>query len=71
MSRSISPVIEATYLYVRPLAKGETVARTVSLSDSLNVDLDADGRVLGIETLDGPITPADYYSIVLAIGDVL
>ncbi len=34
------------------LRKG-TVARTVAVNDSINVDVDADDLILGVETLSG------------------
>lgn len=40
----------ASYAYLRPDGK---VARTVEVSDSVMVDVDAEGRPVGVETLDG------------------
>ena len=42
---------DAAYIYFKEIGNGE-VAETVSLNDSINIDLDKDGKVLGIEILD-------------------
>lgn len=39
------------YTYLMP--EGTPVARTVEVSDSVMVDVDAVGRVIGVEVLDG------------------
>jgi uncharacterized protein YuzE len=41
----------AAYIYLKEIGEGE-VASTISLSDSVNVDLDKDGKTIGIEILD-------------------
>jgi len=41
----------AAYVYFKDISEGE-VAETISLNDSVNVDLDKNGKVLGIEILD-------------------
>ena len=42
---------DAAYFYFKEIGGGE-VAETISLNDSVNVDLDKNGKVLGIEILD-------------------
>ena len=41
---------DAAYIYVT--ADAESVAKTISLSDTFNLDLDAQGRAIGIEILE-------------------
>lgn len=42
---------DAAYIYFKEIEEGEVV-QTISLNESVNIDLDADGRTLGIEILD-------------------
>lgn len=42
---------DAAYIYFKEIGNGE-VAETITLNDSVNVDLDKKGVVLGIEILD-------------------
>jgi len=42
---------DAAYIYFKEIGNGE-VAETITLNDSVNVDLDKEGKVLGIEILD-------------------
>jgi uncharacterized protein YuzE len=42
---------DAAYIYFKDISDGE-VAETISLNDSVNIDLDKNGIVLGIEILD-------------------
>ena len=42
---------DAAYIYFKEISKGE-VAKTISLNDSLNVDLDSQSQILGIEILN-------------------
>ncbi len=42
---------DAAYIYFKEIENGE-VAETITLNDSVNVDLDKNGKVLGIEILD-------------------
>ncbi len=42
---------DAAYIYFKEIENGE-VAETITLNDSMNVDLDKEGKVLGIEILD-------------------
>ena len=41
---------DAAYIYFKELANGESV-KTISLNDSIIIDLDAEGKALGIEVL--------------------
>ena len=43
--------IDVAYAYFKEIAEGE-VDKTISLNDSINVDLDCNGRILGIEVID-------------------
>lgn len=42
---------DAAYISFAPIADGQ-VAETFELTDALNLDVDADGTVLGLEVLD-------------------
>ncbi len=42
---------DAAYIYFKEIEEGE-VAQTISLNESINIDLDNEGRTLGIEILD-------------------
>ena len=42
---------DAAYIYFKEIEEGE-IAQTISLNDSVNVDLDKENRTLGIEILD-------------------
>ena len=42
---------DVAYIYFKEISEGEVV-QTISLNDSVNIDLDKDGRTLGIEILD-------------------
>jgi len=42
---------DAAYVYFKEIGNGE-VAETITLNDSVNIDLDKNGKVLGIEILD-------------------
>ncbi len=42
---------DAAYIYFKELSP-EEVSQTISLNDSVNIDLDKDGKTLGIEILD-------------------
>ncbi|MBL7051420.1 DUF2283 domain-containing protein [Candidatus Woesearchaeota archaeon] len=43
--------VDAAFIYFKDIAEGE-VNQTISLNDSVNIDLDAEGRTLGIEIID-------------------
>lgn len=57
---------QASYMYVRPHEDSTVVARTHELTPTLLVDTDADGRVLGIESLNGEVDVADLLRVVTA-----
>lgn len=42
---------DAAFVYFKEIEEGE-VSQTISLNESVNIDLDAEGRTLGIEILD-------------------
>ena len=42
---------DAAYIYFKEISPGE-VSKTISLNDSINIDIDVDGKTLGIEILD-------------------
>lgn len=42
---------DAAYIYFKEIRSGEVVS-TVSLNEVVNIDLDSDGKVIGIEILD-------------------
>jgi uncharacterized protein YuzE len=42
---------DAAYIYFKEIEEGEVV-QTISLNDSVNIDMDEEGRTLGIEILD-------------------
>jgi uncharacterized protein YuzE len=42
---------DSVYIYFKDIKEGEVV-QTISLNDSVNIDLDADGKTSGIEILD-------------------
>ena len=42
---------DAAYIYFKEITPGEVV-QTISLNESVNIDLGKDGKTLGIEILD-------------------
>ncbi|MFA5174198.1 MAG: DUF2283 domain-containing protein [Candidatus Pacearchaeota archaeon] len=42
---------DAAYIYLKEISPGEIV-KTISLNDSVNIDLDSENRTIGIEILD-------------------
>ena len=42
---------DAAYIYFKEVSPGE-ISQTISLNNSVNIDLDKDGKTLGIEILD-------------------
>lgn len=42
---------DAVYIYLKDISQGE-VDKTISLNESINIDLDKEGKALGIEVLD-------------------
>ena len=51
MKITYDKVADAAYIYFKDILPGESV-ETISLNDSVNIDLDKDGKTLGIEILD-------------------
>ena len=42
---------DAAYIYFKEISPGEA-SKTISLNDSINIDIDSEGKTLGIEILD-------------------
>lgn len=42
---------DTAYIYFKEIEEGEVV-QTISLNESVNIDLDVNGKTLGIEILD-------------------
>ncbi len=42
---------DAAYIYFKDIGEGE-VKNTISLNESINIDLDNQGKIVGIEILD-------------------
>jgi hypothetical protein len=61
-------VPEAAYVRItpRPPSDGESV-RTIAVSPSLNVDVAADGRVIGVERIGGMVGPAELVAVLREI----
>ena len=51
MNIEIDRDADAAYIYFKEIQEGE-VKNTVSLNDFINVDLNSEGKVIGIEILD-------------------
>lgn len=51
MKVDIDSDADAAYIYFKEIVPGE-VDKTISLNDSINIDLDNEGRTLGIEILN-------------------
>ena len=51
MRMELDKEADAAYVYFTEIENGE-VAETISLNNSVNIDLDKDGKVLGMEILD-------------------
>ncbi|MDD5191653.1 MAG: DUF2283 domain-containing protein [Candidatus Nanoarchaeia archaeon] len=59
---------DAAYIYFKEIEEGEVV-QTISLNESVNVDLDIKGRTLGIEILDASKNlPANAIKSAVLIG---
>jgi len=43
--------VDAAYIYFKEIEEGE-VTQTISLNESVSIDLDSEGKTLGIEILD-------------------
>jgi uncharacterized protein YuzE len=51
MKIEIDKEADATYIYFKEISPGEVV-QTISLNESINIDLDSEGKTLGIEVLN-------------------
>ncbi|MBS3079469.1 DUF2283 domain-containing protein [Candidatus Pacearchaeota archaeon] len=51
MKITLDKEADAAYIYFKDISPGEVV-KTISLNDSINIDLDSEGKTLGIEILD-------------------
>lgn len=51
MKITLDKEANAAYIYLKDISPGE-VKKTISLNNSINIDLDSEGRTLGIEILD-------------------
>ena len=54
MKLTYDPAADAAYLYFKPIAMGEAAKTIVGEGDAegVNLDFDAEGRLIGIEVLD-------------------
>ena len=68
MKIEIDKESDAAYIYFKDISPGE-VAKTISLNDSINVDLDEDGKTIGIEILDASKNlPVSSFNSVKIVG---
>jgi len=51
MKITLDKVADAAYIYFSDIEEGD-VAKTITLNDSINIDLDSEGRTLGMEILN-------------------
>ena len=51
MKITLDKEANAAYVYFKEISKGE-VKRTISLNEEINIDLDSEGKTLGIEILN-------------------
>jgi len=51
MKITYDKVADAAYIYFKDISPGE-VTNTISLNDNINIDLDKEGKTLGIEILN-------------------
>lgn len=51
MKIEIDKEADAAYIYFKDISEGE-VKNTISLNESINIDLDKDGKMIGIEVLE-------------------
>lgn len=51
MKITLDKEADAAYIYFKEISEGE-VTNTISLNESVNVDLDKEGKTIGIEILD-------------------
>lgn len=50
------------YVHIRRLEEGETVAKTVSVADNVNVDFDTEGNPVGVEVLSACAVDHDGFT---------
>jgi len=60
MKIEIDKNADAAFIYFKDISTGE-VAKTISLNGDLNVDLDSDGKILGIEVLNASKTMPKHF----------
>ena len=48
MRIEVDKEVDAGYIYFKEIKEGE-VKQTISLNESISIDLDSDGKILGIE----------------------
>jgi len=51
MRTEYSKKLDLAYIYLKEIGQGE-IARTVSPIDAINVDLDLEGKIIGIEIFE-------------------
>jgi len=51
MKITLDKEADAAYIYFKEISEGE-VTNTISLNDSLNIDLNEEGKTIGIEILN-------------------
>ena len=51
MKITLDKEADAAYIYFSDIKPGE-VAKTISLNESINIDLDSEGRTLGMEIIN-------------------
>ena len=51
MKITLDKEVDVAYIYFKNILPGE-VAKTICLNDSINIDLDSDKQILGIEILN-------------------
>jgi uncharacterized protein YuzE len=60
--------VDVAYIYFKEITEDEVV-QTISLNDSVNIDLDKDGKTLGIEILEASKNlPANAINSAVIIG---
>jgi len=55
MKIEIDKEADTAFVYFKDIGEGE-VTKTISLNENLNVDLDREGKILGIEVLNASKT---------------
>jgi len=60
---------DAAYIYLKEISSGE-VTQTISINNSVNIDLDAEGKTLGIEILNATKNlPSDTLKLAVPINN--